>query len=253
MAGLTIAGWGTRIARRIARDVRGAARRIVEQRYLNSTLHRVRPYTMVPEGRLIQLARDVDSVLAERIPGAFVECGVWRGGASFLMADLLRRKGLADRTVWMFDSFEGLPPPSSVDGTRAQHFKDATDDPAHWDNCTASLEEVRDAAQHLGLTSRVELVKGWFDQTLPAKKADIGPIALLRIDGDWYESVKTCLEELYEQVSPGGYVIVDDYYDWPGCAIAVHEYLGTRKYAHRMWTQYTGATVAIRKLPDRER
>ena len=71
----------------------------------------------------------------------------------------------------------------------------------------------------------VHIVKGWFQDTLPAFKDEIGPIAILRLDGDWYESTKCCLEHLYEQVVPGGYVIIDDYGCWGGCRIATDEFL----------------------------
>jgi hypothetical protein len=199
---------------------------------------------MLSDGRLVQLARDVHDVLDAGIAGAFVECGVWRGGASFLMADLLRRRGVSDRKVWLFDSFEGLPPAGPLDGISDEEFQESG---RYFDNNSASLEEVEAAADRLGLRPRAEMVKGFFDQTLPVRRSDIGPIALLRIDGDWYSSVKTVLEQLYDQISPDGYIILDDYYDWQGCALAVHEFLWTHRLPHRIVTQRTGDTVVIRK------
>jgi hypothetical protein len=189
---------------------------------------------MVHEESLIELAHQVRAILALNIPGDFVECGVWRGGASFLMADILRQAGVRDRRVWLFDSFAGLPAPQAVDGPAAVAYTEQTDNAWYHDNCTASLEEVQRSASELGLASYTTLVKGWFDQTLPTHRQRIGPIALLRIDGDWYASVRCCLDNLYDQVVEGGLVVLDDYYAWDGCAIAVHEFLAARRLAHRI-------------------
>lgn len=201
---------------------------------LASIVEKIRPFTMVPERSLVELARQVCAIVAFDIPGDLVECGVWRGGASFLMAEVLRHAGVRDRRVWLFDSFEGLPPPEEIDGAPAMAYGRNPADPWYHDNCRASIEEVRRSAAALGLTPYTELVKGWFDQTLPAHRQRIGPIALLRIDGDWHSSVRCCLDHLYDQVADGGLVVLDDYYAWDGCAIAVHEFLGRRRLAHRI-------------------
>ncbi len=189
-------------------------------------LERFRPLTMVPQDGLVHLASLVDHVLIEGIPGDFVECGVWRGGASFLMAELLRQRGVADKKVWMFDSFEGLPPPRPIDGAAALAYARDTDSRVYLDNCRAGLEEVATSARLLGIEGYCRLVPGWFEETLP--KADLAEISILRIDCDWYASVKCCLQNLYEQVTDGGFVIFDDYYTWDGCARAVHEFLDGR-------------------------
>ncbi len=189
---------------------------------------------MVPEDSLIELAHQVLAILTTGIPGDFVECGVWRGGASFLIADLLRQAGVRDRKVWLFDSFEGLPAPDEIDGPAAMAYAKNTDSLRYFDNCRASLEEVQQAAMALELGSYTKFIKGWFDQTLPARRDQLGPIALLRIDCDWYSSVRCCLESLYDQVVDGGFVIIDDYYTYDGCAIAVHEFLAGRRLAHRI-------------------
>jgi O-methyltransferase len=202
---------------------------LIDPETLEPILKRVLPYTMVERPALVDLARQVQTVLAENVPGDFVECGVWRGGASFLMADLLREVGAADRKVWMLDSFEGVPPPEDIDGPFAR---------ALWakDNAAGSVppDEVLTAASELGLDSHTELVKGWFDETLPVVRHRIGPIAILRIDCDWYSGVRCCLENLYDQVAAGGFVIIDDYYWFDGCAVAVHEFLGERRLPHRL-------------------
>lgn len=197
-------------------------------------LEKVRPFTMVPDASLVALAQQVCAILTFNIPGDFVECGVWRGGASFLIAELLRQAGVRDRKVWLFDSFEGLPAPQEIDGAAALAYAQHPADPWYHDNCSASLEDVQRTATALRLTAYTEFVKGWFDQTLLASRDRIGPIALLRIDGDWYSSVRCCLDNLYEQVVDGGFVVLDDYYAWDGCAIAAHEFLGNRRLAHRI-------------------
>jgi hypothetical protein len=195
---------------------------------------RIRPFTMVPERSLVELAQQVSAILTLQVPGDFVECGVWRGGASFLMAELLRQAGVSDRRVWLFDSFEGLPPPTEPDGARALAYTGDRANPWYHDNCRASLEEVQGSVDALGLARWTRLVKGWFEETLPLHRERIGPIALLRIDGDWYSSVRCCLDNLYDQVVDGGLVILDDYYAWDGCAVATHEFLGSRRLAHRI-------------------
>ena len=106
-------------------------------------MEKIRPFTMVPERSLMELARQVSAILALEIPGDFVECGVWRGGASFLMAELLRQAGVSDRRVWLFDSFEGLPPPAEIDGAKALAYSEDHANPWYHDNCRASLEEVQ--------------------------------------------------------------------------------------------------------------
>jgi O-methyltransferase len=187
---------------------------------------------MVPTESLTDLAHLVRAVLWYDIPGHFVECGVWRGGASFLMADLLRQAGIRNRKVWLIDSFEGLPPPEEIDGVSARAYAENTKSPAYFDNCRASLEEVQQNAIELGLAPYTEFVKGWFNRTLPVHRKRIGPIAILRIDGDWYSSVRCCLDNLYNQVVDEGYIVLDDYYTYEGCAIAVHEFLGARRLGH---------------------
>jgi len=192
------------------------------------------PFTMVGLESLVDLALQVRTVLSNNISGDFVECGVWRGGASFLMADLLRQEGVSHRKVWLFDSFEGMPPPLDIDGQAAKEWGRNINGRWYFENLKISLPEVQRNAAHLGLSSYTEFIKGWFDQTLPMNRERVGPIALLRIDCDWHSSVRCCLDNLYDQVVDGGFVIFDDYYTWDGCAIAVHEFLGKRGLAHRI-------------------
>jgi hypothetical protein len=209
-----------------------------EREDYRASIDKIRHLTMVPEFALMQLGRIVRSTVSEGIDGAFVECGTWRGGAAFYMADLLARAGDHDRKIWLFDSFEGNPPPDEIDGAAALAYATNTDSPDYLDNARADVEDVRRNARALGFEARTEIVKGWFDDTLPARRADIGPIAILRVDCDWYASVRCCLDNLYDQVVEGGYVIFDDYYSYDGCTLAVHEFLAERKVAHRLEAVY---------------
>ena len=201
---------------------------------LMASIARVRHLTMVPEPALIDLARLMQVMLTEGVPGAFVECGVWCGGASFLMADLLRQAGITDRKVWLLDSFQGMPQPTAVDGAAAMAWARTPNKPWYSAEVPLSLERVRENAAHLGLLPWTEFVQGWFDESLPAHRERIGPIAILRLDCDWYASVRTCLDQLYDQVSAGGFVVLDDYYTYDGCALAAHEFLSERRLAHRI-------------------
>lgn len=141
--------------------------------------------------------------------GALVDCGVWNGGSTALLA-----AGGGGRAVWAFDSFEGLPEPGSLDGTGA----------AGWGGqLQGDPERVRAAVAAATAGdpgTRLEVRKGWFDETLPAAAPEIGPIAVLHVDGDWHDSVLQALESLYDQVVPGGYVVIDDYGHWPGAETA---------------------------------
>ncbi len=208
----------------------------MDARHLEATLDKVRPFVMPPVSveALVDLANVALMVLACDIPGDFVECGVWRGGTGFLMAEILRGAGVRDRKVWLLDSFEGMPPVEAIDGPRA--IADANDptNPLSRDMSKAPLEDVQRTAMELGLAGHSEFVKGWFDQTLRATRDRIGPIAVLHVDCDWHASVRCCLDNLYDQVVEGGFVILDDYYGYDGCAIAVHEFLAERRLAHRI-------------------
>ncbi len=214
--------------------IKGGSNSALAPQEFAATLARVQPFTMVSTEALVDLAHQVRAVLAYGIPGDFVECGAWRGGASFLMADLLRQAGVADRKVWLCDSFEGIPPPQEIDGAAAKAWAENKEGQFSFDNLRVSLEDVQQSAARLGLASHTEFVKGYFEQTLPAVRERIGPISILRIDCDWYASVRCCLDNLYDQVVEGGFVIFDDYHTFDGCARAVHEFLGERGLSYRI-------------------
>ncbi len=216
---------------------------ILSNAKVKELIQKVRPYSMVPDSGLEFLIESVQSVIDQKIAGDFIECGVWKGGCAAAMK--LTESALQPRStrlLHLFDSYEGLPPTQPVDGPMAQSWQQAVDSPWYFDNCMASLELVQQNFSQLGLLdTTVRFYKGWFEATVPqfVQHNPETKIAILRLDGDWYESTKVCLENLYPLVSEKGIVIIDDYYAWDGCAVAVHEYLGKHGFNHR-----------IRSLPD---
>jgi hypothetical protein len=187
----------------------------------------VQPYTMVGFRRLMNAYDLVVEADRRGVEGAIVECGVFKGGSAAVVAMAAPR-----RRVWLFDSFEGLPEPTVEDGAAALAYAGDRGSGALQpiDRCVGPLEVVEELFfERLGIDpSRVEIRKGWFQGTLPGASHEIGRIAVLRLDGDWYDSTKVCLEQLYDLVAAGGFVIIDDYGYWEGCRRAVDEFLASR-------------------------
>jgi O-methyltransferase len=177
-----------------------------------------RALTMVGLKRLDNLERCVTTVLRERVPGDFIETGVWRGGASIFVCGVLRAHGETRRHVWLADSFAGLPRP---DGER--YPADTGDTLFEEHSLAVSLDEVKHNFACYGLLDdRVHFLPGWFRDTLPT--APIEQLAVLRLDGDLYESTIVALESLYTKVARGGFVVVDDYGALAACRAAVDDY-----------------------------
>lgn len=178
--------------------------------------------TMVGRKRLDNVRFAVETVLAEGVPGDLIETGVWRGGVTILMRGILGAWGETDRQVWVADSFEGLPAPN---------VEDYPDDEGHDLSDVATLmvgaDQVRaNFERYALLDDRVRFLEGWFADTLPP--APIEQLAVLRLDGDLYESTMDALVPLYDKVSPGGFVIVDDYGAWEPCRKAVDDFRAER-------------------------
>jgi len=186
-------------------------------------------YSMAGWRRISNVYDLCTEAVREGIRGAFVECGVYNGGCAAVMAGVSDHLD-ADRTTWLFDSFEGLPQPTDADGDDAKEYAGLTEAGGHLlaiDRCVGSLQKVEEVLfKRVGVAPEsVRIVKGWFQDTLPATSQEIGPISVLRLDGDWYESTLVCLNQLFAQVSPGGFVVLDDYGYWPGCRRATTEFL----------------------------
>jgi O-methyltransferase len=195
-----------------------------------------RDFTMIPESIYAKNLR-----IAERlrsVEGCIVECGVWRGGMMAGIAELLG----PNRDYFLFDSFEGLPPAQAIDGPHAIAWQADTEGPIYYDNCTAPIESAQTAMRMSGV-DRVTIMKGWFQDTLPSFTPP-GPIALLRLDGDWYESTLACLNSLFRYVSQDGFIIVDDYYAWDGCSRALHEFLA-REPSNRRIQQFDNEVCVV--------
>lgn len=186
----------------------------------------VRAHTMIGRRRLDRLQSCVETIIRENIPGDLIETGVWRGGACVLMRAILKAHHDTARTVWVADSFAGLPPPEP-----GAYPADAGD-LHHTFALEISRQQVEDNFARYGLLDQqVKFLEGWFKDTLPI--APIERLAVIRLDGDMYESTIQALEALYDKLSPGGFVIVDDYQLEP-CAKAVHDFRDARGITERI-------------------
>ena len=194
------------------------------------TINLIRPYTMVGRTGLLATYDIANEIEENGIDGCFVECGVARGGCSAIMAMVSHDKA-SERKMWLFDSFEGLPVPTFEDESDVEKNPgtDRSSSALQQSFCLGTYEEVSTLLfSTLGLDrENVKMVKGWFQETLPEHKDKIGKISFLRIDGDWYESTKCVLENLYENVVTEGYIFIDDYH-LSGCKKAVDEFLQQR-------------------------
>ena len=181
----------------------------------NGTYWPKRAHTMIGEKRLTNIEECFQEIIKKKIPGDLIETGVWRGGACIFMAGL-NKYYKENRTIYVADSFEGLPPPD-------KKYKADKGDIHHTIKCLAvGLDEVKYNFKRYGLLDEnVKFIKGYFEHSL--KNTDIKQLALLRLDGDMYSSTIQVLEQLYDKVSPGGYILIDDY-ALPGCKKAVDDF-----------------------------
>jgi len=181
------------------------------------------PDTLVGPERLHNLYVLAKRVEKENIPGDVIECGVCNGGTAALLARFATRSRL-NRTMWLLDSFQGMPVTTAEDGEAAK---------AHIGKEVGDIERVRGVLMRIGADmSRVRILPGWFQETFPAVSAS--RIALLNIDADWYESVKLCLDTFYDRVVTGGFISFDDYGHWQGCRQAVDEFFEARRLPYKL-------------------
>jgi O-methyltransferase len=208
-------------------------------------IERIEKFTMTGVERQVALIESVRHIARHKIEGCIVECGVWRGGSSMAAALTLLEMNDARRDLYLYDTFEGMPPPQEVDraldgiSARAHLDRDPARTGSIW--AVAGIDDVRQNMASTGYPSdRVKYVTGPVETTIPAL-APSEPIALLRLDTDWYESTKHELEHLFPRLCKDGILIIDDYGHWEGARKAVDEYLASldrRYYLHRI--DYTG-------------
>lgn len=200
------------------RNIKLVKYRVVdEDSFLEGRGWPVKAETMIGLKRLDNIEFCINQILKNGIPGDLIETGVWRGGATIFMKAVLKINDVNDRVIWVADSFEGLPVPDVTN-----YPADKGDRHYTIDELQVSMEQVRHNFQKYGLLDdNVKFLKGWFKDTLPA--APIKNLALLRIDGDMYESTMDALKNLYPKLSVGGYVIIDDFLN-ESCVKAVEDY-----------------------------
>jgi hypothetical protein len=220
----------------------------------NQLIRMVRKHTMLPYLRLVTLYQQAVFCEEKSIPGSLVECGVWKGGAMAIMALANLRHGRKKRDLHLFDVFDDIgEPDEAIDGERAlQDIRDLAGKAA---GTSGRLQPIRGAYDPMGGHGTIDdsrhvleqvagydptflhYHKGWFQETVPPASASVGPVAILRLDGDWYASTKVCLESLYGNVVSGGFVVVDDYGVYEGCTKAVDEFLdgnGINVFLHQV-------------------
>lgn len=210
----------------------------------------VRAVTMTSEERVLALRQSVRRVVVRNIPGAVVECGVWRGGSMLAAALTL---GDTTRDLYLFDTFTGMPEPTEHDRREGESAAAllAQSSPDSWVRAEASLAEVRRTMSRSGYPeSRIHYVEGRVEATIPDHAPE--SIALLRLDTDWYESTRHELQHLWPRLSPGGVLIIDDYGHWDGARRAVDEWLVGEPGLRLEEIDYTGRLV-IKPAPGRTR
>lgn len=200
-----------------------------------SIYEKVRPYTMTSVERVFGLISAAEYVVKSKIPGAFVECGVWKGGSAMAAMLAFTDANDREREIYLYDTFSGMTAPTEHDGDRASsefQQKALADGTSDW--CRAGLADVR---KNLAICqypeANIHCIQGKVEDTIP--KVLPRAIAILRLDTDWYESTMHELKHLYPLLSPGGVCIIDDYGAWRGARKAVDEFLADKPlFLHRI-------------------
>jgi len=208
----------------------------------------VRPNTMTSHHKLFALIVATRYVVDNAVPGAVVECGVWRGGSMQAVARTLLARGVTDRDLHLFDTFDGMPAPTEVDrrhdGKPAVEVLARRPDRSGRAWAIAGLDDVRACMAETGYPAdRVHFHRGLVQDTIPAEAPE--PIAILRLDTDWYDSTRHELEHLYERVVSGGVLLIDDYGYWQGARQAVDEFLD-HTHARMLLLPMASGRVAVR-------
>jgi O-methyltransferase len=203
-----------------------------------------RAHTMIGMPRLNNIQDCAEDVLKAGVRGDFIETGVWRGGAAIFMRGILKAHGVTDRQVWVADSFEGLPP-----GDFLRYPRESTVEFHKARDLAVSLDEVKRNFDRYGLLdNQVRFLKGWFRDTLPT--APIKNLAIMRLDGDMYESTMDGLVNLYSKLTPGGFAIIDDYNAVQSCNDAVDDFRKDTRITTPLSTIPGGGTFWRKEGPE---
>lgn len=209
-------------------------------------IRRVRPRTLTSHWKLFGLILATRYIEDHSIPGDIVECGVWRGGSMQAAALTLLEYGECNRNLHLFDTFEGMPPPTELDSRRgisaAEQLSRESRDHDIW--AVAELDDVRTGMEETGYPpERIQYHVGRVEDTIPTEAPQ--PIAILRLDTDWYESTRHELEHLYKRLSAGGVLIIDDYGDWDGARKATDEFIN-KTGARLLLLPIHGGRIAVK-------
>ena len=214
-----------------------------------SAYNEVKADTYTSVERMQPLWESVRHVVRRGIPGAIVECGVWRGGSAVLCARALQGEGVTDRDLYLYDTYEGMVEPTDKDvnhkgeTAHSKWERDQADDHNEW--CYAALDVVRANMARTGYPAeRIHYVEGKVEDTIPGVAPE--QVALLRLDTDLYESTLHELQHLWPRLSPGGILIIDDYGHWEGSREATDEYFADRDDAPLLVRVDYAGRVAIK-------
>ena len=215
------------------------------------TYKKIKPYSMVDEHDAFATWEAVNYLIERGIEGSFVECGVWRGGVSILIADRLIQLNSSKRTQYLYDTFEGMSEPTSKDidkyGSSASNRLQSVGRKDGADNvwAFASIDDVKKNFERFKIPhENISMIKGKVEDTIPSNMPE--KIALLRLDTDWYESTKHELIHLYPLLQKGGVLLIDDYGMWSGCREAVDEYFSGDVVKPLFMFQPSGSILAIK-------
>ncbi|MFL5745096.1 MAG: TylF/MycF/NovP-related O-methyltransferase [Niastella sp.] len=202
----------------------------------------VRDFTMSSIERMYSLYQSIHFIIDHNLPGDFVECGVWKGGSSMIIALTLKELGVDNRSIYMYDTYEGMSEPTDDDkdlhgSTAESQLNTAEKTENIW--CYSTIDEVKANMQRTGYPSgKIVFCKGKVEDTIPHTIPE--KIALLRLDTDWYESTRHELIHLYPLLCKQGVLILDDYGHWQGARKAVDEYFAAGSTLLLNRIDYTG-------------
>jgi len=199
----------------------------MEKKFLELA-EKCKPYTMTSVERLYSVYKSVEYIIKNNISGDFIECGVWKGGSSMMMALSLLENNITNKKIYLYDTFEGMTEPTEKDIDLSKKnakikYENKKNPKSGSDWCRSEMDEVKENLYSTAYPKEnIIFVKGKVEETIP--KTIPGKIALLRLDTDWYESTKHELQHLYPLLSKNGVLIIDDYGHWLGCRKAADEY-----------------------------